>query len=131
MPTIYDPRQLTIGEAIQQLESAIQESDQIRPLAVFGFCGMAPCALSSYRGYYDHLAIEYAMDEQCSAQVLLEKLRAALQPGNTFDGYKGGEYQMHANTPLWVDKWGQCTGTAVTGIRRQGQYIVLDTTLID
>lgn len=69
--------------------------------------------VSSYRGYYDHLAIEPG---ECILTVkdAQRDLQQAL--GRTFVGYKGGEYTMTETTPVWVANWGQCSRYAVCGV---------------
>jgi hypothetical protein len=56
-------------------------------------------------------------------------LRAA--NGATFHGYKGGEYEMDDDTPLWVANHGNSGGTAVVGIREESWAIYIVTELHD
>lgn len=39
--------------------------------------------------------------------------------GAVLSGYKGGEYTMGANTPVWRADWG-CTGSKIVGIHDDG-----------
>ena len=63
----------------------------------------------SYRGFYEDLALE-PVDGPVIAGALCQELKYAL--GATFTGYKGGEYVMGRDTPLWVAEHGR-TGKAV------------------
>lgn len=54
-----------------------------------------PC---SYRGSYDELAFEVARDTTVGA--MLESARSAL--GQTFTGYKGGEFTMDGWSRCWL-----------------------------
>lgn len=83
----------------------------------------APGRLHSYRGGYDHLALEAAegyreeflgWHPRDTVGSLLVEARAAL--GSRFEGYKGGEYLMGADTPIWVADDGESTGWGLMAI---------------
>lgn len=59
----------------------------------------------SYRGYYDDLAFE-KVDGLITAQDALEMVDACI--GQVFTGYKGGEFLMDENTPIWLANYGSC-----------------------
>lgn len=92
-----------------------------------------PTALSSYRGFYDHLAIECSDavhgatdidDREAHAEVHIRSdatvrdLSEALYLATfeTFVGYKGGHYEMYPNTDIWVSEHGQADGIRVVAI---------------
>lgn len=54
-----------------------------------------------YRGYYSDLAFELP-DGTRSAADLLDECRETI--GGEFTGWKGGEYIMSENTPIWLAK---------------------------
>lgn len=58
----------------------------------------------SYRGYYDQLAFEPA--NNVTVAEMLECAREAL--GNTYTGYKGGDYTMHEYTEVNIAYYGHC-----------------------
>ena len=64
----------------------------------------------SYRGYYSDLAIE-PMAELSSTGDLMMTLMAV--QGNTLEGYKGGDYLMDDDTPVWLASYGSASGHAV------------------
>lgn len=57
----------------------------------------------SYRGYYEELAFEPAVN------VTVESMLACAKDavGRIFIGYKGGEYTMTEYTDVWLANWGQ------------------------
>ena len=103
--------QLTLGELIKFLET--QPSD----LLVEGLG-----ELDSYRGYYRDLAFE-PVTTQRSAEDLLVECQSAM--GKVFEGYKGGDYLMGENTPLWVANYGSC-GTRLMGVDDSGDIQTSD-----
>jgi hypothetical protein len=64
----------------------------------------------SYRGYYSDLAFD-PTDGPTTVGKLLAECNVA--NGNTFEGYKGGEYAMGKDTPLWVAGYGDASGRAI------------------
>ncbi len=58
----------------------------------------------SYRGYYDQLAFEPMQNVTVGA--MLADAKSAL--GQTFQGYKGGDYEMGEWTEVWLAHYGQC-----------------------
>ena len=127
------------------LADVLRHSD---PEAAIYIDNRPPTALSSYRGYYDHLAIE--RDESASHDatgyderskpfdlgrfggwyepgVVLVRIKTPatvgefikaldLAVGLTFEGYKGGQYTMYADTDLWVSEYGDVDSMRIVGI---------------
>lgn len=65
----------------------------------------------SYRGDYECVAFEPKYN--ISVGLSLINARSAL--GETFTGYKGGEYFMSEDTKCYIAEWGS-TGKAIVGI---------------
>lgn len=94
-------------------------------------CGMGTTGLGkphSYRGYYDHLALEFGA-VRTVGEVYKDLLAAR---GSRFEGWKGGDYIMGDHTPVWVSNEGECSGLAVIGVLRpqkgsltKGVYLVV------
>lgn len=84
--------QMTLGALIERLEALPKETrvNLGEP--------------HSYRGYYSDLALE-PVDES-TARDLLQECRDAM--GQKFEGYKGGDFYMHAGVPVWVAFEGSC-----------------------
>ncbi len=97
--------QILLGELILKLE-AVQ--DKQKPV-VFDF-GSHPTDLGSWRGSYCELALGYT-EGVCPPALgrILDNCKAAF--GETFQGYKGGDYVMGKATPVWVANYGEsgCT----------------------
>jgi len=114
---------LTSGEAIEQLRK-LQPTHRV----TFDYDeDVSPGDVDSYRGYYEDLAVE-PTESPVQVSTFLSVLEAAL--GETFTGYKGGDFVMDKDTPLWVAKWGD-VGRAVTGLHLEGRGVVLETKEMD
>jgi hypothetical protein len=85
--------QLTLGTLIDKLK--VMDPNEPVPMLY---------APHSYRGYYIDLAFEWNQNVTQPASTLLELCKSCM--GEIFDGYKGGEFQMGRNTPLWAASWG-------------------------
>lgn len=73
----------------------------------------------SYRGYYSDLALEAEF-----VRPVRESLLDVTQALNaTFTGYKGGDFYMDADTPLWLSAPGFASGLRITGIENNGTVI--------
>jgi len=83
----------TLGQLIQILESTPQDLRVPR-----GFSNP-----HSYRGYYDELAFEPAVNVTV-AEMLAD---AKSVHGQTFEGWKGGEYTYSDHTPVWLAMQGR------------------------
>ena len=93
--------QMTLGQMIDYLKTLDPNTE------IQGFCSP-----HSYRGYYQDLAFEPIETEKVS--VLLELCYDAL--GEEYEGYKGGEFIMHKNTPIWIASYG-CCGKKIIGYK--------------
>lgn len=82
------PSRLSLSELINRLE----DEPANKRIAV-GF--HQPC---SYRGYYEDLA--FVVTGPASIADMLAAARSAL--GTTYEGWKGGDYQMDGGTEVWL-----------------------------
>ena len=118
----------TLGSLIDTLGKCAQGHE-----VVFDFCGTVPRELISYRGFYDHLAVTWKprvnSDDDMTVADFLAMLKGAV--GQTFEGYKGGEYVMSRETPVWVDNYGDCTRTAIIDIPANDFEVIISTTRRD
>lgn len=116
--------QMTLGGAIKALETMPPEADVVTDDVDYPF----PGEVESYRGYYSDLA--FVPDSAAhTAEVVLSDLKSAL--GETFEGYKGGDFVMQDNTPLWIAPYGQCPGIAVMDIEFKDGKVVFACKQID
>lgn len=108
---------MTLGE----IRAALSKAAPTAPITISS--GGNPGALDSYRGYYERLAIDPAEAPTTVAE-FLGHLDAA--DGETFYGYKGGDYYMDADTYVHVAAHG-CCGPAVVGVTVSDSAAVLVT----
>ena len=73
----------------------------------------------SYRGYYSDLAFEFYEGTRPAANLLAE-CRECM--GQAFTGYKGGEYVMGTNTPIWVSEYGNSSGDRLISVSEGGAF---------
>lgn len=104
-------KQLTLGKLIAALEAMPPDA------MVANLYG-----LHSYRGYYSDLSFRQG-DGVRPVLDLLDDCRAAM--GQVFEGYKGGDFMMGANTPLWVADWGDC-GPKLMAVHEGGDIETAD-----
>lgn len=109
---------LTLGRFIEFLEK--QRGD----IPVFCDIGGTVGKEASYRGYYSDLAFEPAKGSVI-VQDLLEQ--CILARGHTYEGYKGGDFVMEDDTPLWLCYYGTTAGArAIIDIEiEKGEPIIL------
>lgn len=139
-----------MSDTIQELIDALAGCDQDASVYVDN---RPPTALSSYRGYYDQLAIErtgaeheateldepgegFGRYQPGSSEVRIKQpptvadLTAALRLaiGATFEGYKGGQFTMTGQTAVWVSEYGQCDRLQVAAVKQLPGRVELLTT---
>lgn len=114
---------LTLGDLIEQLKVADPSH-----LVVYDFDGASPSSPDSYRGYYCDLSFSPSYTAITVTELLKEASDAV---GHEFMGYKGGDYTMDADTPLWASPYGSANGRAIMGIETIDSRVVLTTKQID
>ncbi len=77
----------------------------------------------SYRGYYSDLAFSEDRDTRQTARDALSMAGACL--GQFFDGYKGGEYNMGIDAPVWIAFYGSC-GRMLVSIDDHGTLVTVE-----
>jgi hypothetical protein len=100
--------QMTLGKMIEAL-AAMDPEKKMSGLH----------APHSYRGYYRDLAFEASHTDD-TAGTLLALCRSCM--GETFEGYKGGDFDMGAQTPVWVANYGD-TGVKIVGFDDNGRVL--------
>lgn len=112
----------TLGSLIQALSRIDAEEDAA---VRFDFGYMHPTLdIGSYRGFYDHLALDYDRDGvDVTRKQLINLLEGAIN--KTYTGYKGGEYTMTRETPVWVDHYSDASGTAIVAVERIYDTLVM------
>lgn len=115
---------LTLGDLVD----ALAKADPSMPVIYDMMEQAAPSAPQSYRGYYCDLSFPPS-PAPITVNELLTEAKDAL--GSTFEGYKGGDFEMHSGTPLWASPYGSANGIAIMDAKIIGDRFVLITKQID
>jgi hypothetical protein len=103
--------QMTLGALIAALESV----DPERKIVGLG-------SPMSYRGYYSDLAFKPSTE----AVTVAEALKTARDcMGRVFEGYKGGDFCMGENTPIWSAEYGNSGCPRIMGLNLNADPITL------
>lgn len=108
----------TLGNLIDELEKYPKDwGVYILPF------NLVPEEFCSYRGYYEDLNLTVitrseaiSKNKEMTVGRLLEMAKEA--NGKTFYGYKGGEFTMNRNTPIWVGDEDYSTGVAIAEVKK-------------
>lgn len=122
--------QLTLGELIEKIETIVKKGykchDGSEPTVRYDFEYLFPTEIDSWRGSYAELALNYETSgEELTVSKFLEILKAAV--GKTFTGYKGGDFLMDENTPIWVANYGNSGNTALVDVIDNDYQVILVT----
>lgn len=111
--------QMTVGEMIVAL-------NKVSDLPVVLEDGGIPGDLSSYRGYYEDLAIERGEATGRHGKPLTAgEFAVELDRVSVITGYKGGTYSVGYGTAVWVSEYGSCSGRYVDGVVvRDGKCVI-------
>lgn len=99
--------QMTLGGLIAALQEMPGDAE-----VAFNDDGRSPDpeSLHSYRGYYSDLAIDSHAGKTLCRDLLASLVNA---DGESFEGYKGGDYVMDDDTPVWRDSYSEAKGIAI------------------
>ena len=118
--------QITLGAIMDGLKKA----EPGLPV-YFDWCRLNPGRFCSYRGYYEDLALGFE-DSRYKSVTVGELLQACEEiEGKILEGWKGGDYKMTRETPVWVANSGQSTGWAIVGVDVDEYRVILKTQLVD
>ena len=124
--------QLTLGEAIAKLEPIVNRQPEIikkyehEAEVRYDFEYLFPTDLMSWRGIYAELALNFEADgTPMKVTAFCEMLKGAV--GKTFEGYKGGDFTMSRQTPIWVARYGNSGNTALIDVIDGGYTVLLVT----
>ena len=128
---LADSDQLTLGEMIlkcEAIEKSVKSEDSV--YVKFDFEYLFPTRLNSWRGIYAELALNFVNEESekekpLSITEFTKLLKGAV--GKTYHGYKGGDFQMSRQTPVWVANYGNSGNTAVIDIVSDGYGVIIVT----
>lgn len=106
----------TLGNLIDELEKYPRNWEVlIEPFH------LVPLSFYSYRGYYHDLCLTYStreesLGEKMSVGKLLDMCNEA--NGKEFCGYKGGDFLMNRETPIWVSDYDYSTEMAIAKVEK-------------
>lgn len=102
--------QLTLGEFISFLSGVDPD------LPVICDTGQGVGEAMSYRGYYEDLS--FSPSEKSTVQQVLSEASSSL--GQTYHGYKGGDFLMTKSTPIWLAYYGGTGRKIISSELRNG-----------
>ena len=105
-------RMMTLGRLIEILEDSPAEALVViwDKKTFAGHTKEYPGDEDSYRGYYEDLAFERS-DTPITVKEFLRVCERAM--GREYEGYKGGDFIMHQNTPLWSSCYRCASGDGI------------------
>lgn len=116
---------MKLRDFIAALEKCDQNSD-----VVLDHENRAVSHLISWRGSYSELSLDSCIDgKPVKVSELLKDCRDAI--GKTFGGYKGGDFQMNADTLVYADEYSAASGVATCGVAKEGLKTVIETVMIN
>lgn len=110
--------QMTLGKLLDILKC----SDPSLPVIFGGADTGVPGDEDSYRGYYSDLAFD-ASGQDVTVESLKERCEKAL--GETYTGYKGGDFIMATDTPVWCATYGCCGNAVMEAIQVDGKLVLV------
>jgi hypothetical protein len=130
----------TLGELIDALDRVNIPGDWD---VVYDFECLVPTTLDSWRWDYAELALGYGLANGCygptpcvkedpTVDSFLKYLQNSV--GNEVYGWKGGDYIIRLETPVWVANSGNVGFTAIIGIEKQDTYenaVILTKKILD
>jgi hypothetical protein len=117
--------QLSLGEIVLMLDAI--DGKNARVCLLIDDTIKTPVNLDSWRGSYNELAIDY--DDSVKG-MSFKKFHKMMNDaiGETFTGYKGGEYTMNRQTPVWAAHYGESGKDGVCKITKEGNKVIIKTT---
>ena len=135
--TFAESSQLTLGEIISKVESIIDFRTKNQdppgtaeePIVYFDFVNTYPTCLDSWRGAYKELAFDFCHGHGKEKPMPISEFLRVLKDtiGQTFTGYKGGDFTMDESTPVWVANYGESGDTGVLDITDDGYLVTIKT----
>lgn len=120
---------MKLGDMIEWIEAweKLHPNKAEEVQVYYDFARLVPDGIGSWRGIYAELAIGWTDDD--SAGMTVAQFKALLQGavGETYFGYKGGEYKMDHDTEVHVDNYGRWTSTDIIGISDETYRVTICT----
>ncbi len=118
--------QLTLGELLILLNNIPDKSKEVRLDS-----GDYPVKYISWRGDYAEIALTY--QEHPTGYTVEDWIKFTKEAiGQTFEGYKGGDFTMGKTTPVWVSNWSEPNTDGVSDvIQEEDGTVVLCTKIYE
>lgn len=113
--------QITLGE----LKATLEQYDLDLPVKLSD--ESSPGDFHSYRGYYEFIAVDKGSDK--TVREFLSQVYKAI--GASFTGYKGGDFVMTNQTPVWVSEYGENSGNGIAGAALKDGVVWLGVIKVD
>ena len=122
---------LEVGELIDNLLEVIPQGVKMKYLDKVVKYDFNPnvksLKLDSWRGIYSELTLDYDTGgKETTLGELLKDLEISIK-GKVFRGYKGGEFRMNIDTPVWADPSGMYNERMIIGVEDTDDCIMLKT----
>lgn len=112
--------QFSLGNLIDALEKIEDKSKNV----YIDFEQAIPYGLGSYRGSYDELCMQFAFNKAGpTVKDLLKELHSTV--GAIFEGWKGGEFLMTKDTPIWIAETGNVSRTVIVAVADNDYDVLL------
>lgn len=131
--------QLTLGKLIEKLKPIVAKQKEIikkyqsEALIQYDFEYCYPTHFDSWRGSYNELSLNiclggYKKEEQEKELTVSGFLKMCEETiGKTFQGWKGGDFKMDEDTPIWIANSGNSGETALIDVYDNEYSVILMT----
>ena len=111
------PEPMNFGDIIEALQAGLKEFPEHEGYITFDWGGCWPTGFDSYRGYYEHLCLEYSgsYSDNLYAKDFL-KICSEYLDRPSQEGWKGGTYPIHSGQEVWVACSGMTSETRVLAV---------------
>lgn len=136
--TLSNSDQLTLGELLLKLkpiaENQKDKKEEDIARVQFDFGTAVPTGFASWRGSYSEIALGYELSgydnhakhfDNVKVTDFTKMVEDAI--GQTYTGWKGGEFTMNKNTPVWVANPGNSGNTGIVEVIDDGYRVILMT----
>jgi len=120
---------LEVEELIDMLDDCFEMGKKMKSLekpVKYDFTEEMPTKLCSWRGIYSQLTLDYGGKKELLLKDLLKDLKTCTN-GKVYRGYKGGDFRMNSDTPVWADAYGSYNERMIIGVENTPDFIVLKT----
>jgi hypothetical protein len=125
-----EQEQLTLGKLLSLIKKFYETENELKQQVIFDFCSTFPHSFHSWRGDYYQISLDYHLWDDDEQPLLAEQFIKMMENdviGKVFFGWKGGEFTMTEDTPVWVSTQRGGHHTAVVGVTSSYSSIIIQT----